>query len=517
MILPVGTALCVAILELLVKVTFLMGAALLLSSKLRPKTPSASHLVYALAFVSALTIPGLTAVLPRSNIFTYNGSFLSQSSMLVDHSSPAQVNGLTQVPSQTSFDSSTESSQGTGSHLVRWETIPTWLETLMAIWVIGILVVILRSAIGIGCLTLIRRKHSLPLRSDSLNSLLTQLKMRSGIPSRWNVRVCSNPHFSVPMTWGVFRPTIALPSDAETWSDQQFEAVMLHELAHIRRFDFSTQMIAEVACAVYWFHPIVWLGARAMRSDAELATDEAVLRTGLKPSDYASELMMLATKISAKKQPYAYAGALAMNNSKIEERLYSILKNNENRRAMTTVQALVACTAAVLVVPALAALHGSPTSGQAPTAEQSESMSRLKQTSLATMMYASDWDSVLPYTQSTASAENVLLPYAKTSKIFHSPVNGGRFEYNLNIGGVLLTALPAPAETPEWVETVQNSKAPVYVAFVDGHVAKKPLAETKKGLAVKYKRSSNSKPLPQGYMPNPIRRDASIRVPALKG
>ena len=82
------------------------------------------------------------------------------------------------------------------------------------------------------------------------------------------------------MVWGFFRPTILLPADASNWQEERLRAVLLHELAHIQRNDWESQLIAQVMCAVYWFNPLVWFAARRMRVEAERACDDHVLNAG---------------------------------------------------------------------------------------------------------------------------------------------------------------------------------------------------------------------------------------------
>jgi beta-lactamase regulating signal transducer with metallopeptidase domain len=54
------------------------------------------------------------------------------------------------------------------------------------------------------------------------------------------------------MTFGIARPVVLVPASSAGWSEQRRRMVLLHEMAHIRRFDLPFQLIARIACAVYW-------------------------------------------------------------------------------------------------------------------------------------------------------------------------------------------------------------------------------------------------------------------------
>src|SRR5690606_2997108 len=68
---------------------------------------------------------------------------------------------------------------------------------------------------------------------------------------RRRVRVLEGDAFSMPLAWGVCRPVIVLPTGAEDWSEERLRVVLLHELAHIRRWDYITSVLCEVSCALY--------------------------------------------------------------------------------------------------------------------------------------------------------------------------------------------------------------------------------------------------------------------------
>jgi beta-lactamase regulating signal transducer with metallopeptidase domain len=92
---------------------------------------------------------------------------------------------------------------------------------------------------------------------------------------------------TMPMAFGTRHPAILLPAVADTWSESQRRAVLLHELAHVARYDCLTQSLAAIACASIGFIRASWWVARRLRIERELACDDRVLGAGADPDDYA--------------------------------------------------------------------------------------------------------------------------------------------------------------------------------------------------------------------------------------
>src|SRR5262249_36577705 len=141
---------------------------------------------------------------------------------------------------------------------------------------------------------------------------------------------CESAENLMPMTWGWLRPVVLLPVEAGQWTPQRKEIVLRHELAHVKRWDCLSQFIAQTACAVYWFNPLVWVAERRMCVERERACDDLVLEGGWKASDYASHLLEIAQ--SFRRVPRVAAIAMA-RSAQLKTRIVAIVDQSRARRA----------------------------------------------------------------------------------------------------------------------------------------------------------------------------------------
>ena len=199
-----------------------------------------------------------------------------------------------------------------------------WTKWIAVCWAGGMLFLLARLIVGIGAV------WHLSARSNHSKDLIPHM------PSSWKrlVSVRLSDAVTVPMVWGLFRPVILLPADAEDWQPERRRAVLLHELAHIQRQDWLMQTMAQITCAVYWFNPLVWFATRRMQAEAERACDDHVLNAGYQSTDYAQHLLNIVRNIKA--IGIAKRSAVAMaRSSQIEGRLRTVLAENLNRGPMT--------------------------------------------------------------------------------------------------------------------------------------------------------------------------------------
>jgi beta-lactamase regulating signal transducer with metallopeptidase domain len=187
-------------------------------------------------------------------------------------------------------------------------------------WIIGIalsVIPVIRGLLQVRSL----RRFGLPWRHG-------QAVAERLVPgARRGVEVLLNESLSGPMTGGVLRPVVILPEDAQSWDEKDLERALIHELEHVRRYDWVIHCLARVACAAYWFHPLVWAAWRQLTLEAERSCDDAVVENS-EATAYADQLLGLARRRSAVRRSPALAMA---NRSDLAARIGALLDRRQPR------------------------------------------------------------------------------------------------------------------------------------------------------------------------------------------
>ncbi|GMQ82376.1 MAG: hypothetical protein BMS9Abin05_1827 [Rhodothermia bacterium] len=227
-----------------------------------------------------------------------------------------------------------------------------WTTALFWIWLMGAVAVLSQLLIGaFGILFLARR--AIPVRDQGWTDLVNEIGDRLFLTR--DVHLLKSRDTSMPMTWGGINPVVLLPADAEAWSDERRMCVLTHELAHVKRWDCATQGIAQLACAIYWFNPIVWFAAKRLRIEREKACDDYVISGGTRASNYADHLLEIARSLKASFLPPLGAVSMA-RPSQLEGRVLAILDPSPRKhRFSTSARVLVTVLMLGIIFP-LAAL-----------------------------------------------------------------------------------------------------------------------------------------------------------------
>jgi HEAT repeat protein/beta-lactamase regulating signal transducer with metallopeptidase domain len=169
-------------------------------------------------------------------------------------------------------------------------------------------------------------------------------------------RLVMSPDVSMPFTCGFVRATLVVPESADEWSDERIDVVLRHELAHVARRDCLVQAMTQAALAVYWFHPLAWIGARHLRSERERACDDLVLATGTRGTTYAEHLLDIARSATMNGSPLAAAALAMARPSELEGRLLAILDPRRERGRASRRRILQVAAIAIVVIAPLASV-----------------------------------------------------------------------------------------------------------------------------------------------------------------
>ncbi|MGH9580911.1 MAG: M56 family metallopeptidase [Terriglobales bacterium] len=181
------------------------------------------------------------------------------------------------------------------------------------IWLVGVL----------ACLARLGQSHVV-LRGILKSAGPVALRGRAGaVPGHIPVR-CST-RFGTPAAIGWWNPIILLPTGMLNWPAGQLEDVLAHEVAHISRHDWVAKLLAQVACSLYWFHPLAWSVARRTDLEQEQACDDLVLGRGTDPAAYAETLLRVA-RMAVTRRELRFATVTAVSESQLRFRVRSILR-----------------------------------------------------------------------------------------------------------------------------------------------------------------------------------------------
>jgi len=285
--------------ELIVKATVILLIAFAIAAALRRASAAMRHLVWVAAFACLLALPLVSALAPKWTP--------PRPRLIPSQTTVAAVSGAAATPEQ--------------SHGFDWPLV---------LWAAGAALICSRTLVGL-------------LRVQRI------AKRAAAFP---HALVRRSPEITVPITCGLLQPVILVPDDAVSWPAEKLRSVIAHEMAHVERRDWLVHLGVQFVCALYWFHPVVWLAAARMAHERERACDDRVLCSGVHPSEYATQLLEFAGA-AALPASVAMAGRPAF----FEHRVRAILNPSLNRHPPMRRHIMLSFAAALVLLAPLAAFR----------------------------------------------------------------------------------------------------------------------------------------------------------------
>jgi TonB family protein len=304
------------LLETSLKTSGIVALALLGTFLLRRRSAAMRHWILAAALACSAAAPALERFVPEWPI---PGILNAPDTLVVSLSN--------REPDRSFFDrlrTSVSTASAPSSSASRTADV----ALVQTVWLAGVAVSLLALLIGFARLTWIVSRAR-ELHDGAWIRVAGEVSREYGLRRR--ARVLQSAHPTLLATWGWARPRVVLPAGAADWNDDRIRIVLLHELAHVVRNDWATQVFAAIVRSVYWFSPLVWFAGRRLRQESERAADDAVLNRGIDGATYASELLTLARTFGPYGRIWAPAPGIARPSS-LERRVAAMLSPTMNRR-----------------------------------------------------------------------------------------------------------------------------------------------------------------------------------------
>jgi beta-lactamase regulating signal transducer with metallopeptidase domain len=359
------------------KATALLALTAVLVRLLRHSSAAVRHLIWTVALGGAVALLVLSAVLPAWRVVPVPSAVATtvRPFPTVDASPTSPIaaermssDALRTVTAAKHVDGAPIAPSGRSASPTR-SSLPTWTTLAFALWLAGVIAIVARYALSRLALGRLARRSTPADRTMFDAHIARDMDVARPVSIRTSVDV------DLPITWGIVHPQIVLPAEALEWTAECRRHVLQHELAHIRRLDAATQLVAQAASALFWFNPLAWFAVGAMRRERERACDDCVLAGGAVASDYAGDLLALVTRHGPADR---YSVALAFARaSHFEGRLLALLDPTVRRGVLSTRSVLLTASVTLALVAPLAAMRNAPprpaqSAGRAPARAASQ-------------------------------------------------------------------------------------------------------------------------------------------------
>ena len=207
--------------------------------------------------------------------------------------------------------------------------------TLTLTWLAGFVFFVVRWAKGSLSLSrAVRTSHR--IASSRETEILK--RVRSWLPLKQDVDILVSSNVTEAGLWGIWRPTVLLPEGAASrLSDEELEAVILHELLHVKRRDNLAVVFQKAIFSLLWFYPPVWLIDRKLFEEREQACDEEVLRLRQSPEAYFSGILKVVRACVEQR----LVGTSSIGGSSLKRRMVHLLSTGPPSKLGVLERALI--------------------------------------------------------------------------------------------------------------------------------------------------------------------------------
>ena len=266
------------LIELALKSVLVAGGTLALLRLARHRSAAERSWIGHLGLVALVVLPAASLLMPGWNPIPATAT--------VETAATLQIPAAALEADATATSATLAPDAAVASAPAAW-ALPSAGEIAVWVYAVPLALLLLAMLIAVIRLGAMHRRANVLVESSWLNAL-AQAQRRMGF--KHGTALLVSDELRSPVSWGLMRPIILLNPQSVS-AVQEAEAIIAHELAHVARFDWAKLLIARLACALFWFNPLVWRLARESHQLREEAADDAVLLSEVDGAEYASLLV----------------------------------------------------------------------------------------------------------------------------------------------------------------------------------------------------------------------------------
>ena len=341
--------------EIAIKATIVIALAALACRLLHRHSAALRHRTWVCGLAASIVVPVVCLFLPQFRLAVLSGTMnASILATLRDSRPPSPTSaGASSLPGSaggiitsgvgprpaSERKSGTEEFAAARKNVRRFEGFPSALavhpgleQVFVVCWLLGTLISSTLLLVSLARQSIWLRRIDDGEWVNSVTIAARMLGLKRAIVAVESDAAC------VPTVVGVLSPRLVVPSNWRTWSLSQRRCILLHELAHAKRCDVSTQLLGRLALLAYWFNPLVWHAVRQLRAERELASDDCVLLAGQTASDYAEELLQMLRRYRSIRSEIRVAIA---HSARLDQRVLAILDPERRREPVGSRSAII--------------------------------------------------------------------------------------------------------------------------------------------------------------------------------
>lgn len=243
--------------------------------------------------------------------------------------------------------------------------VTTHISGIVLFWVIGVFFFALKLLGGYFYLNILRKQSS-PIELPEVNMLLEAIRKKLNLSRK--ITVATSDFIQSPLVVGWMKPLVLFPVGLiNQLSTKELESILAHELAHVYRLDYLSNILQSIVEVLFYYHPVIWWISSRVRQERESSCDDIAVRIGGDKVLYAKALLALQEYA---KQPPLFALSFVGKKKLLLHRIQRILNHPQNKNSVMEKLVIMFLVVVLFFSTSMSKAADSPSASTTPIMEE---------------------------------------------------------------------------------------------------------------------------------------------------